>query len=352
MASSASSCAASSPASIAPTERSVLRTTSAISTASPRSAAPTATSQRWSAATSRPWSWCSVRVRGAGRAGAVQQRLEIEVLQPRPPVGVRGAQQVGATDEILEPPHADLGHQLAHALRHEQQVAHHVVGHPREPAAQLRVLGRDADRARVEVADAHHHAAESDQRGRRERELLGAQQRADEHVTAGAQAAVDLQPHPAAQPVHDEHLLRLGQPELPRQAGVLERRQRRGTGAAVVAGDHDVLGLRLGDAGGDGADAGLGHELDRDLGRRVDRLQVVDQLRQVLDRVDVVVRRRRDQPDAGRRVAEPRDQRVDLVARQLPALAGLGALRHLDLQLVGIDAGTSQSRRSALMPPA
>ena len=65
--------------------------------------------------------------------------------------------------------------------------------------------------------------------------------------------------------------------------------------------------------------------------------QVVDELLEVLDRVDVVVRRRRDQADARRGVADPGDVLVDLVAGQLAALARLGALGHLDLQLVGVD---------------
>jgi hypothetical protein len=63
-----------------------------------------------------------------------------------------------------------------------------------------------------------------------------------------------------------------------------------------------MVGARLGDAGGNRADAHFGHQLDRDVGLLVDVLQVVDQLRQVLDRVDVVVRRRRDQANAGGRV--------------------------------------------------
>ena len=112
---------------------------------------------------------------------------------------------------------------------------------------------------------------------------------------------------------------------------------RRGAGAAVDAGDHDVVGAGLGDARGDGADARERDELDADLGRRVDAAQVVDQLGEILDRVDVVVRRRRDQADARRRVAQARDLDVDLVARQLAALAGLGALRDLDLEHVGVD---------------
>ncbi len=41
-------------------------------------------------------------------------------------------------------------------------------------------------------------------------------------------------------------------------------------------------------------------------------------------------------PTPGRREADLRDVRVDLVAGQLAALAGLRALRHLDLELVGV----------------
>ncbi len=118
------------------------------------------------------------------------------------------------------------------------------------------------------------------------------------------------------------------------RAGVLDRGERRRARAAVVAGDEDDIGVRLGHARGDRADAGFGHELDADLGARVDLLEVVDELRQVLDGVDVVVRRRRDQRDAGHGVAQPRDDGADLVAGQLAALAGLGALRHLDLDLL------------------
>jgi hypothetical protein len=48
------------------------------------------------------------------------------------------------------------------------------------------------------------------------------------------------------------------------------------------------------------------------------------------------MRRRRDQADTRRRSPDPADVAVHLVARQLPAFAGLGPLRHLDLYLVGV----------------
>ena len=54
-----------------------------------------------------------------------------------------------------------------------------VLGLAGELLAQLRILRGDADRAGVEMADAHHDAAERDQRRGGEAELLGAEQRGD-----------------------------------------------------------------------------------------------------------------------------------------------------------------------------
>ena len=113
--------------------------------------------------------------------------------------------------------------------------------------------------------------------------------------------------------------------------------------------------MRLRHARSDRADADFGHQLHRDARLRIDVLQVVDQLRQIFDRVDVVVRRRRNQAHAGHRVAHARDDFVHLVAGQLAAFAGLRALRHLDLQFVGVDqvvGGDAEARRGHLLDGA
>ncbi len=114
----------------------------------------------------------------------------------------------------------------------------------------------------------------------------------------GLHLAVDLHDDPVAELVEHEHLLGLGQAELPRHAAVLDRGERRGAGAAVVAGDQHHVGVRLGHARRDRADADLGDELHVNPRPWIRVLQIVDQLRQVLDRVDVVVRRRGDETDA------------------------------------------------------
>ena len=150
-------------------------------------------------------------------------------------------------------------------LRDEFHEIHHVFGLAAEVFPQLRPLGGNAHRAGVEIAHAHHDAAEAHQRRGGKAEFLCAQHAGDGHVAAGHELAVGLEAHAAAQAVGDEALVRLGQAELPGQAGVIDGASGRGAGSAVVAGDEDRLRARLGDARGDGADARLGDELDGDL---------------------------------------------------------------------------------------
>ena len=104
-----------------------------------------------------------------------------------------------------------------------------------------------------------------------------------------------------------------------------------------MAGDDDAFGMPLADPRGDGADPDFADELDRDIGFGVAVLQIENQLRQVFDRVDVMVRRWRNQGDTRNAVAQFADVLTDLVPGQLTPFARLGALGDLDLQLVGID---------------
>jgi len=71
---------------------------------------------------------------------------------------------------------------------------------------------------------------------------------------------------------------------------------------------------------GDHTDAGAGDEFDADASLD-DSAQIVNELREVFDAVNVVVRRRRNQRSAGRRVANARMYSVTLRA-ELPAFAG------------------------------
>jgi hypothetical protein len=165
-------------------------------------------------------------------------------------------------DGLVDRAEAQLGEVLAHLLREELHEVDDELRLAGEAAAQHRVLRRHADRAGVEVADAHHDAALDHERGGGEAELLGAEQRGDHDVAAGLELAVGLNDDAVAHVVEHERLLRLGQTQLPRRAGVLQRVQRARARAAVVARDEDDVGEGLRGSRRDRPDARLAHELD------------------------------------------------------------------------------------------
>ena len=196
-----------------------------------------------------------------------QERVEVEIVE----VGVAAAdlaQEIGAADRLLQRAQAQRGQHLAHLLGDEAHQVDDLLGRAGEALAQVGALGADADRAGVGVALADQDAAHGDQRQGADAVLLGAEQGGDDHVAAGLDAAVGAQGDAVAQPVQGQDLVDLGQAHLPGRAGILDRGLGRGTGAADMARDQDHVGLGLGDAGGDGADAGLGDQLHARPGRR------------------------------------------------------------------------------------
>ena len=178
------------------------------------------------------------------------------------------AEALDVPDHVVERAKAQFGHDPPGLLGHEGEEPHHVLDLAGEPLAEVLVLGGDSGRAGAQVALAHQQAAERDQGRGAEAEAFGPQQGGDDHVAAGLQLAVDLDEDAVAQAVEDEGLLGLGQAEFPGAAGMLDRRQRAGAGAAVMAADEDFVGMTLGHAGGHRADAHFGNQLHRNLARR------------------------------------------------------------------------------------
>ncbi len=274
--------------------------------------------------------------RSVGNVGHPQEGGEVEVLRLPVPLERTRQQHVGPANDFIQSSESHDAQEFADFLGDEEEVLDHLFGRAAELCAEDRVLRCDTHRASVEVALPHHDAAHGDQGGRRKAVLLGAQACRDDDVAPSFELTISLQAHPSSQPIADQGLLRLREAKLPGDSGMADARQRGCAGAAAVAADEDAVGIPLGDAGGDGADAGGRDQLHRDLGMRVRVLQVEDELGEVLDAVDVVVRRGGDQADARRAVAGLGDEVVDLVAGELPTLAGLGPLRHLDLDLDGV----------------
>ena len=240
-------------------------------------------------------------------------------------------QQVAAAHQFIHSARAELCHDLPHLLRNKEHKAFHVFRLALEAFAQFRILSRDTEGAGTQLADPHHPAAHGNQGRRREAELFCTQQQCHHHVMSGHQLTVCFQRNRLAQPVAAKHLMSFRQADLPGQARMMHAAHRCGTGTAFTAGNQDAAGAGLGHAAGNGTHTGGRHQLHGNLRVLVGTLQVINQFSQILDGINIMMRRRGNQGDSRGGAAGLRHAVGHLRAGQVSALAGLGALRHLDL---------------------
>ena len=86
--------------------------------------------------------------------------------------------------------------------------------------------------------------------------------------------------------------MRLSQSQFPGQAGVLDRGERRRAGPAVVPADQHDIDLPLRDSRCDRTDAYFRHQFHAHPRGAVRVFQVMDKLRQVLNGINIMMRRR------------------------------------------------------------
>ena len=166
--------------------------------------------------------------------------------------------------------------------------------------------------------------------------FFSTKQTSNSNITTSSDLTISLDNNTATKIVQNQSLVSLSKTKLPWKTSIFDTSPSRGTSTTIVTRDQDVIGLGLGDTRSNDTDTNLGNELDRDARSRVGALQIVDQLLEILDGVDVVVRRRRDETDTRGGVTGAGNGTRDLVARQLTTFTRLSTLSHLDLQLIGI----------------
>ena len=186
---------------------------------------------------------------------------------------------------------AQLGHMLTHLLGDEAHEIHHVGWIALKFLAQLGILRGDPHRTGVEVTDPHHDAAQGHQGSGCKAEFLGAKHRSNDDVAARLQLSVGLHSDAAAQIVKHQGLVRLRESQLPGQAGMFDAGLWRSSGAAVMAANQNHISMALGHARRNGSDADFRNELHANARVMIGVLEIVNQLRQIFDGVDVMVRR-------------------------------------------------------------
>lgn len=122
-----------------------------------------------------------------------------------------------------------------------------------------------------------------------EGELLGAQAGIFDDIAAILDAATHTEQHLLADTIDHQGLVRLGQAEFAWQAGVLFTGEHGRTCSAADAINFDNVGPGLGDSDRDGADVVNGDQFDADGNPGIDSLEIVNELRKILDGVNIVV---------------------------------------------------------------
>mmetsp|Transcript_17676 Transcript_17676/g.41550 ORF Transcript_17676/g.41550 Transcript_17676/m.41550 type:complete len:260 (+) Transcript_17676:2909-3688(+) len=240
------------------------------------------------------------------------------------------------TNQLVHISEAHLGHQHTHLLSHKHEVVDNVLRQTLKLLPQNWILRCNADRTGVEVALAHHDAAHGNERCSGKAKPLCAKKCCNHHITARPELAISLQGHTAPQAIENQGLMCFGQTNLPWSPGMLDARPLGGSSTTIAAADQDVVSFALGNSSRHNTYTDLTDELDTHTCIRVGILEVENQLSQVLNGVDVVVRRGRDESNSRGGVSSLRDASLHLLARKLSSLTRLGALGHFDLELLGI----------------
>ena len=131
--------------------------------------------------------------------------------------------------------------------------------------------------------------------------------------------------------------MHFGDAQFSGATGIFQRGHSSSTGAARVTGHVDHIGTGLGHTNGDCADTFGANQLHNHLD--AGGFGIVDQLGQILDRIGIVMRRRRNQLNPRRATTRGSNFNRNLGGRQLATFARLGTLTDFNFDLFQIGVG-------------
>src|SRR3984893_6530900 len=149
-----------------------------------------------------------------------------------------------------------------------------------------------------------HDAANRQQRSGPKSKFVSAQNGRQNNIACKFQASVHAERETRTEASANQSVMCFAQPNFPRQTRILDRRKWRRSGSTVVAADGDDVGASLRNTRGNNSYSRAGHQLHADSRVGIYRPQIMNQLRQVFDTVNIMMRWRRNQRRSRRRVAD------------------------------------------------
>ena len=227
--------------------------------------------------------------------GIDQQCRQVNCFGPWSDAVFPYGKQITASNQFVHRADAHQRHALPQFLRHKTHEIDYVFRFSGKALPEFRILRCHSHRAGIQIAHTHHAAAEGNQRRRGKAKFFGTQHTGHSHIAPGHQLAVSLNDDLLTKAVFYQRLVRLGNPQFPGQAGVLNGRQGGSAGSPVITRDQDNLRPGFRHTAGNCAHPRLRHQLHTDSRMAVGVFQVENQLSQIFDGVNIVVRRRADQ---------------------------------------------------------
>ena len=246
---------------------------------------------------------------------------------------VRNCKKVCTAYHLINGGNTKACHVLSQLLCDKAHEVLHILRFSAESLTKLRILGSHTNRTGIQVADSHHHAAHSYKRCCCKTEFLCTEKCCNGNVPTAHQLTVCLDTYTVTKSVHDQCLMCFCKSKLPWKSCIMDGASWRCSCTSVISGDQNSLCSGLCNTGGYSTNTSLRNQLYGNIRIFICIFQVIDQLCKILDRVDIMMRRRGDQADSRCRMTGFCDPRIYLLCRKMSTFTRLCTLCHLDLDL-------------------
>mmetsp|Transcript_27317 Transcript_27317/g.66294 ORF Transcript_27317/g.66294 Transcript_27317/m.66294 type:complete len:207 (+) Transcript_27317:1261-1881(+) len=200
-----------------------------------------------------------------------------------------------------------------------------------ELLSKLFLLTGDTNGACVQVANTGHDTTLSNHGNSTKSEFFSTKHGSNHDIQSRPNSTINTNGDTVTKVIVEKCRVGFRETKLPWATSMLDRRKRGSTSTTITTRNLDNIGVSLGNTTGDGSDTNTRDQLDRNAGTFVDGMQIVNQLCQILNTVDIVVRRRRDKGDTWLTGSKSGNVFGNLGSWQLTTFSRLGSLGHLNL---------------------
>mmetsp|Transcript_13155 Transcript_13155/g.18842 ORF Transcript_13155/g.18842 Transcript_13155/m.18842 type:complete len:210 (+) Transcript_13155:1432-2061(+) len=198
-------------------------------------------------------------------------------------------QMLSLTNHFFHSSVSHFGHDLANFFGHQEEVVHHVLWLACKLLPQFFILSGNSDRTCIQVTLSHHDTSHRNQRPSSKAKFFCTQKTRNDDITTSLELTVGLEFDSVAQSVENEGLLCFCKAEFPRKSSAFQSSPCGSTGSSVMTTDSDMISNSLGNSSSYNSHTDLGNQFHGNFSSWLGILQIMDKLRQIFDRVNIMM---------------------------------------------------------------